>query len=63
MSAAALKPSVVDLAEFRLRRAVRARAQSRTRQQFLWSWPTGQFLAAEFPLPAASSYSFSVKSR
>jgi hypothetical protein len=64
MSPAPSDAQILDLAEFRLRRAARVRAASRVKQQFLWSWPNGQLLAADFPLPAASSYSsVSVKSR
>jgi hypothetical protein len=63
MSPAPAIAQIVDFAEFRLRRAARVRIASRVKQQFLWSWPSGQLLAAEFPLPAADSHSLSVKSR
>jgi hypothetical protein len=57
MSTPANAPSkVVDLSEVRAQRAARVRSASRVRRPFLWSWPSGQIVAAEFPLPAADSF-------
>ena len=50
MSPAPINAQIFDLAESRLRRAARVRAASRVKQQFLWSWPSGQLLARGIPL-------------
>jgi len=58
-----LATNVLDFAAARTRRAARARSAAGIKQMFLWGWPaTGQLLAAEFPLPAAASYSLSRRS-
>jgi hypothetical protein len=62
-STASNRSNVVDFAEARARRAALARSASNVRRVFLWGWPaTGQLLAAEFPLPAATSFSLDLRS-
>jgi hypothetical protein len=53
-----------DLAEYRMQRIARLRRVSGVKRRFLWSWPeTGQLLAVDFPLSAASFSSLNARAR
>ena len=62
MSEGSSQTRIVDLAEFRMRRELRARKGQR--RQFLWSWPaTGMTVAARFPDAAPGPRSLTLQVR